>query len=216
MADNYLERRMEAYRAQPAAQPRRAATLERSADQEPQRARLRRPVRRAGGPARSIVSVCTKIPSARNQQVLRFRLVLADEAPGASARPHGRCAARTASAAGGHGTQRLHRRLFDGARRPGSTSIWASPCRACCSGPSRSGSTGLYRRVRPRCDSDEAAAALRTAADPRRREERRTDRAGRDRRRRRSALLSFGGRPLCPQDSGRGADYRFGFGGNRR
>ena len=29
MADNYLERRMEAYRAQPAAQPRRAATLER-------------------------------------------------------------------------------------------------------------------------------------------------------------------------------------------
>lgn len=57
-----------------------------AADQEPQRARLRRPVVVRADQLRSIVSVCTKIPSARNQQVLRFRLVLADEAPGVLAR----------------------------------------------------------------------------------------------------------------------------------
>ena len=82
MADNYLERRMEAYRAQPAAQPRRAATLERLLTRNRSvRGYDARFVVRADQ-LRSIVSVCTKIPSARNQQVLRFRLVLADEAPG--------------------------------------------------------------------------------------------------------------------------------------
>ena len=82
MADNYLERKMEAYRAQPAAQPRRAATLERLLTRNRSvRGYDARFVVRADQ-LRSIVSVCTKIPSARNQQVLRFRLVLADEAPG--------------------------------------------------------------------------------------------------------------------------------------
>ena len=76
MADNYLERRMEAYRAQPAAQPRRAATLERLLTRNRSvRGYDARFVVRADQ-LRSIVSVCTKIPSARNQQVLRFRLVL--------------------------------------------------------------------------------------------------------------------------------------------
>lgn len=144
MADNYLERRMEAYRAQPAAQPRRAATLERLLTRNRSvRGYDARFVVRADQ-LRSIVSVCTKIPSARNQQVLRFRLVLADEAPGgAGARPHGRCAARTASAAGGHGTQRLHRRLFDGARRPlGRHRSGHRRAEHVGSVPSRSGSTG--------------------------------------------------------------------------
>lgn len=218
MADNYLERRMEAYRAQPAAQPRRAATLERLLTRNRSvRGYDARFVVRADQ-LRSIVSVCTKIPSARNQQVLRFRLVLADEAPGVLA--HVRM---------GGALPELHLPLAG--TEPNAFIVVCStvpedrwvdidlgiavqsmlaPCRR------DRAQRALYRRVRPRRDSDEAAAALRTAADPRRRKERRTDRAGRDRRRRRSALLSFGGRPLCPQDSGRGADYRFGFGGNRR
>lgn len=79
MADNYLERRMEEYRSQPSAVRRPAATLE----------RLLRKNRSVRGydprflvredQLRRIVSVCTKIPSARNRQSLRFRLVLSDE-----------------------------------------------------------------------------------------------------------------------------------------
>lgn len=119
MADNYLERRMEAYRAQPAAQPRRAATLERLLTRNRSvRGYDARFVVRADQ-LRSIVSVCTKIPSARNQQVLRFRLVLADEAPGVLAHVRmGGALPELHLPLGGHGTQRLHRRLFDGARRP--------------------------------------------------------------------------------------------------
>ena len=79
MADNYLERRMEEYRSQPSAVRRPAATLE----------RLLRKNRSVRGydprflvredQLRRIVFVCTKIPSARNRQPLRFRLVLAGE-----------------------------------------------------------------------------------------------------------------------------------------
>lgn len=82
MADNYLERRMEAYRAQPAAQPRRTATLDRLLvkNRSVRGYDVRFVVRE--DQLRRIVAVCTKIPSAQNRQALRFRLVLADEAPG--------------------------------------------------------------------------------------------------------------------------------------
>lgn len=144
MADNYLERRMEAYRAQPAAQPRRAATLERLLTRNRSvRGYDARFVVRADQ-LRSIVSVCTKIPSARNQQVLRFRLVLADEAPGcwrtsawAVRCPNCICRWRARNPTPSSSSVRRC------PKTAGSTSIWASPCRACCSGPSRSGSTGL-------------------------------------------------------------------------
>lgn len=83
MADNYLERRMEAYRAQPAEPVRRpAAALERLLTRNRSvRGYDARFVVRADQ-LRRIVAVCTKIPSARNQQVLRFRLVLKEEAAG--------------------------------------------------------------------------------------------------------------------------------------
>ncbi|MBQ8366855.1 MAG: nitroreductase family protein [Alistipes sp.] len=80
MADNYLEKRMEDYNRQ---QPRakRVASV----------ARLMRHNRSYRGydasfrvredQLRKIIEVATLCPSARNQQVLRFRPVLADEAP---------------------------------------------------------------------------------------------------------------------------------------
>ena len=90
-----------------------------AADQEPQRARLRRPVRRAGGPAPQHRLRLYENPFCAQPAGIALPARAGGRGPrGASARPHGRCAARTASAAGGHGTQRLHRRLFDGARRP--------------------------------------------------------------------------------------------------
>ena len=81
MADNYLERKMAEYRERAAAPARRpAATLDRLL--------LRNRSVRGYDPRfvvreeqlRRIIAVCTRIPSARNQQVLRFRPVPADEA----------------------------------------------------------------------------------------------------------------------------------------
>jgi nitroreductase len=79
MADNYLEKRMEDYRNQPPTK-RRVATL----------LKLLRANRSYRGydtsftvredQLRSIIEVATLCPSARNQQVLRFRPVLEDEA----------------------------------------------------------------------------------------------------------------------------------------
>lgn len=81
MADNYLERRMEAYRAQPAAVRRPAATLDRllTKNRSVRGYDARFAVR--ADQLRRIAAVCAKIPSARNRQALRLRLVLADEAP---------------------------------------------------------------------------------------------------------------------------------------
>ena len=88
MADNYLGKKMEEYMARRDAgtAPRRTPTL----------ARLLAKNRshRAYDPTfivredqlRRIIEVNTRTPSARNQQVLRFRAVLADEA--AKVRPH--------------------------------------------------------------------------------------------------------------------------------
>ena len=80
MADNYLEKRMEDYRSQPTKPTKRAANLE----------KLLRKNRSYRGYApsfevredqlRRIVAVNTLIPSARNSQALRFRLVTRNEA----------------------------------------------------------------------------------------------------------------------------------------
>ena len=81
MADNYLEKKMEQYRAQaPAASRPKTLTL----NQLLVRNRSHRgyDVRRKVSveELRRIVNVNTRIPSARNRQCLRFRLVTADEA----------------------------------------------------------------------------------------------------------------------------------------
>lgn len=80
MADNYLERKMEEYRARTAAGRRPLATLGRLL--------LKNRSHRGYDPEfivredqlRRIIEVNAKIPSARNQQVLRFRPVLSGEA----------------------------------------------------------------------------------------------------------------------------------------
>lgn len=80
MADNYLERKMEEYQARPSAAKTTHANLERL---------LRRNRSHRGYDARflvrpdqlrRIIAVNCLTPSARNQQVLRFRPVLHDEA----------------------------------------------------------------------------------------------------------------------------------------
>lgn len=80
MADNYLGRKMEEYQNRPAAHPQPHASLSRLL--------LKNRSHRGYDPnfivredqLRRIIAVNTRIPSARNQQVLRFRPVLSDEA----------------------------------------------------------------------------------------------------------------------------------------
>ena len=81
MADNYLEKKMEEYRSRSVAPKRPSATslnrlllLNRSHRGYDQRRVV------TLDELRRIVSVNTRIPSARNQQCLRFRMVTADEA----------------------------------------------------------------------------------------------------------------------------------------
>ena len=81
MADNYLEKKMEEYRSRSVAPKRSSATslnrlllLNRSHRGYDQRRVV------SADELRRIVSVNTRIPSARNQQCLRFRMVTADEA----------------------------------------------------------------------------------------------------------------------------------------
>lgn len=84
MADDYLGRKMEEYLARTASGPRNRrplATLGRLLlKNRSHRGYDARFVVR-GDQLRRIIGVNAKIPSARNQQVLRFRPVLADEAP---------------------------------------------------------------------------------------------------------------------------------------
>ena len=83
MADNYLGRKMEEYfaRSESRSARRPAMTLERLLlkNRSHRDYDARFIVRE--DQLRSIIEVNTRIPSARNQQVLRFRPVLADEAP---------------------------------------------------------------------------------------------------------------------------------------
>lgn len=81
MADNYLEKKMEEYRTRSAAPKHTSAVplgrlllLNRSHRGYDQRRVISK------DELRRIVSVNTRIPSARNQQCLRFRMVTADEA----------------------------------------------------------------------------------------------------------------------------------------
>lgn len=89
MADNYLERKMEEYRARSASGRtirRPAATLNRLLLKNRSHRGYDTGFIVREDQLRSIVEVNTKIPSARNRQALRFRPVLSDEAPKVLAR----------------------------------------------------------------------------------------------------------------------------------
>ena len=84
MADNYLERKMEEYRTRTAAGQggrRPLATLSRLLLKNRSHRGYDAGFIVREDQLRRIIGVNDKIPSARNQQVLRFRPVLADEAP---------------------------------------------------------------------------------------------------------------------------------------
>lgn len=83
MADNYLGRKMEDYMSQPktaGAGHKPAATLQRLLLRNRSHRGYDAGFKVREDQLRKIIAVNTKIPSARNQQVLRFRPVLADEA----------------------------------------------------------------------------------------------------------------------------------------
>lgn len=81
MADNYLEKKMEEYRSRSAV-PKRPSTASLNRLLLLNRSHRGYDQRRVVtlDELRRIVSVNTRIPSARNQQCLRFRMVTADEA----------------------------------------------------------------------------------------------------------------------------------------
>lgn len=79
MADNYLEKRMEDYRNQPAT-TRRVASLGRLLQRNRSYRGYDNKFVVRNDQLRSIIETATLCPSARNQQVLRFRPVLSDEA----------------------------------------------------------------------------------------------------------------------------------------
>ena len=79
MADNYLEKRMEDYLNQPPAK-RRVATLQRLLRANRSYRGYDTSFKVREDQLRSIIEVATLCPSARNQQVLRFRPVLDAEA----------------------------------------------------------------------------------------------------------------------------------------
>lgn len=83
MADNYLERKMEEYRTRPAGQSGRRplVTLSRLLQKNRSYRGYDTSFTVREDQLRRIIEVNTKTPSARNQQVLRFRPVLSDEAP---------------------------------------------------------------------------------------------------------------------------------------
>ncbi len=83
MADDYLGRKMEEYKARPAAEAmhrKPAATLDRLLLKNRSHRGYDPRFRVREDQLRTIIGVNAKIPSARNQQILRFRPVLADEA----------------------------------------------------------------------------------------------------------------------------------------
>ncbi len=82
MADNYIEKRMEDFKAQPATRPRTGMTLTRLLRKNRSYRGFDTSFRVREDQLRSLIEVVAMVPSARNQQVLRFRPVLDDEAEG--------------------------------------------------------------------------------------------------------------------------------------
>ncbi len=80
MADNYLEKRMEAWRTQPNVRPRPRASLEQLLRKNRSCRGYDRSFVVRADQLRRLIAVNTLTPSARNQQVLRFRPVTAEEA----------------------------------------------------------------------------------------------------------------------------------------
>ncbi len=79
MADNYLEKKMEEYLQRPATKPRKRSSLVDLLAKNRSHRGFDNKFTVREDQLRSIVEVNRLIPSARNQQVLRFRMVLADE-----------------------------------------------------------------------------------------------------------------------------------------
>ena len=82
MADNYIEKRMEDFKAQPANRPRSSISLRRILRKNRSYRGFDTSFRVREDQLRRIMEVACIVPSARNQQVLRFRPVLDDEADG--------------------------------------------------------------------------------------------------------------------------------------
>ena len=80
MADNYLGKKMEDHQRASATTKRPAPTLSRLLERNRSHRAFDATFRVREDQLRRIIEVATKVPSARNQQVLRFRPVLADEA----------------------------------------------------------------------------------------------------------------------------------------
>ena len=80
MADNYLGKKMEDHQRASAPAKRPVPTLSRLLERNRSHRAFDATFRVREDQLRRIIEVATKVPSARNQQVLRFRPVLADEA----------------------------------------------------------------------------------------------------------------------------------------
>lgn len=80
MADNYLEKKMEDYRSTPARAPKAKPSLDKLLTRNRSYRGYDNSFRVREDQLRRIIGVCSRIPSACNQQVLRFRPVVSDEA----------------------------------------------------------------------------------------------------------------------------------------
>lgn len=80
MADNYLEKKMEDYRSAPARAPKAKPSLDKLITRNRSYRGYDNSFCVREDQLRRIIGVCSRIPSACNQQVLRFRPVLTDEA----------------------------------------------------------------------------------------------------------------------------------------
>ena len=86
MADNYLGKKMEDHQRAIAPARRTSRSLSQLLERNRSHRAFDASFRVREDQLRRIVEVATKVPSARNQQVLRFRMVLEDEA--AKVLPH--------------------------------------------------------------------------------------------------------------------------------
>ncbi len=80
MADNYLEKRQESYKAQAATPKKQQKTLSQLLSKNRSHRSYDTTFIVRADQLRRIIAVNTKTASSRNQQVLRFRPVLSDEA----------------------------------------------------------------------------------------------------------------------------------------